>query len=114
MATQCHNQLTLGFQPKLILDFNGGNITTDTGLLLLRQFDAQFALTKQLQGLCHDRRNPMFIEHQMHEMLCQRIFQIAAGYQDCNDADTLRNDPTFQTMLGKSDPLASKPTLSRL
>lgn len=114
MATQCHNQLTLGFQPKIILDFNGGNITTDTGLLLLRQFDAQWALTNKLQGLCNDRRNPVFIEHQMHEMLCQRIFQIAAGYQDCNDADTLRSDPTFQTIVGKSDPLASQPTLSRL
>ena len=47
-------------------------------------------------------------------MLCQRIYQIAAGYEDCNDADALRCDPTFQTIVGKSDPLASQPTLSRL
>src|SRR5207245_9117189 len=47
-------------------------------------------------------------------MLCQRIYQIAAGYDDCDDADTLRNDATFQTIVGKSDPLASQPTLSRL
>jgi hypothetical protein len=114
MATQCHNQLTLGFQPKIVLDFNGGEITSDSGLLLLRQFDAQLALTKKLTGLCNDRRNPLFIEHHTHEMLCQRIYQIAAGYEDCNDADTLRYDPTFQTIVGKSDPLASQPTLSRL
>ena len=114
MATDCHNQLTLGFQPKIILDFKGGDITSDSGLLLLRQFDAQLALTKKLIGLVNDRRNPLFIEHHTHEMLCQRIYQIAAGYQDCNDADTLRNDPTFQTIVGKSDPLASQPTLSRL
>jgi hypothetical protein len=114
MATQCHNQLTLGFQPKIILDFNGGEITSDTGLLLLRQFDAQLALTKKLQGLFNDWRNPLCIEHHTHEMLCQRIYQIAAGYQDCNDADTLRLDPTFQTIVGKADPLASQPTLSRL
>lgn len=114
MATQCHNQLTLGFQPKIVLDFNGGEITSDCGLLLLRQFDAQLALTKKLKGLFNDWRNAVFIEHHTHEMLCQRIYQIAAGYEDCNDADTLRNDPTFQTIVGKSDPLASQPTLSRL
>jgi DDE family transposase len=114
MATQCHNQLTLGFQPKIILDFRGGQITSDSGLLLLRQFDAQLALTKQFSGLCNDSRNPLFIEHPTHEMLCQRIYQIAAGYEDQNDADTLRSDPTFQAIVGKADPLASQPTLSRL
>ena len=114
MATQCHNQLTLGFQPKIVLDFNGGEITSDSGLLLLRQFDAQLALTQRLTGLFNDRRNALFIEHHTHEMLCQRIYQIAAGYEDCNDADALRCDPTFQTIVGKSDPLASQPTLSRL
>src|SRR5512133_2755847 len=114
MATECLNQLTLGFQPKIILDFNGGDITMDCGLLLLRQFDAQLALTKKLPGLFNDWRNPVFIEHETHEMLCQRIYQIAAGYEDCNDAGTLRLDPTFQTIVGKPDPLASQPTLSRL
>lgn len=114
MATQCHTQLTFGFQPKIIVDFNGGEITSDTGLLLLRQFDAQRALTKRLWGVCNEWRNPLFIEHHTHEMLCQRIYQIAAGYEDCDDADTLRSDPTFQTIVGKSDPLASQPTLSRL
>lgn len=114
MATQCLTQLTLSFQPKIVLDFNGGEITTDCGLLLLRQFDAQLALTKKLNGIFNDWRHPVFIEHQTHEMLCQRIYQIAAGYEDCNDADTLRQDPTFQIIVGKSDPLASQPTLSRL
>jgi len=114
MATECLNQLTLGFQPKIILDFDGGDITTDCGLLLLRQFDAQLALTQQLNGIFNDWRHPAFIEHQTHEMLCQRIYQIAAGYEDCNDAATLRLDPTFQTIVGKADPLASQPTLSRL
>jgi Transposase DDE domain group 1 len=114
MATQCHSQLTFSFQPKIIVDFNGGEITSDSGLLLLRQFDERLALTKKLRGLCNDRRNPLFIEHYTHEMLCQRIYQIAAGYEDCNDADTLRWDATFQTIVGKSNPLASQPTLSRL
>ena len=114
MATECHNQLTLGFQPKIVFDFNGGQITSDSGLLLLRQFDDQLALTKKLRGLLNDWRHPGFIEHYTHQMLCQRIYQIAAGYEDCDDADMLRNDPTFQTLVGKPDPLASQPTLSRL
>lgn len=114
MATQCHNQLGFSFQPKITLAFNGGEITSDTGLLLLRQFDEQLGLTKKLRGLLEDWRHPVFIEHHLHEMLRQRIYQIAAGYEDQDDADTLRNDPTFQTIVGKSDPLASQPTLSRL
>lgn len=114
MATQCVTQLALSFHPKIVLDFNGGEITTDSGLLLLRQFDAQLALTNKLNGIFNDWRHPIFVEHHTHEMLCQRIYQIAAGYEDCNDANTLRIDPTFQTIVGKSDPLASQPTLSRL
>src|SRR5918999_843240 len=114
MATHCHNQLTLGFQAKIVLDFTGGQITSDAGLLLLREFDEQLALTKKLRGLLTDWRHPSFIEHHTHEMLCQRIYQIAAGYEDCDDADMLRDDPTFQTLVGKADPLASQPTLSRL
>ena len=51
MATQCHSQLRLSFQPKIVLDFRGGEITNDSGLLLLRQFDGQLALTKKLTGL---------------------------------------------------------------
>jgi Transposase DDE domain group 1 len=114
MATQCHKQLRLSFQSKIVIDFDGGEITSDSGLLLLRQFDEQLALTKKLRGQFNDWRHPVFIEHHTHEMLCQRIYQIAAGYEDCDDADTLRTDPTFQTLVGKSDPLASQPTLSRL
>ena len=112
MATQCHNQLTLGFQAKIVLDFNGGQITSDSGLLLLRQFDEQRALTKKPRGPPNDWRHPGFIEHSTDQRLCQRIYQIAAGYEDCDDADTLRTDPTFQSVFGKADPLASQPALA--
>jgi Transposase DDE domain group 1 len=114
MATECHNQLRFSFQPKIILDFDGGQITSDSGLLLLRQFDEQLGLTKKLRGIFNDWRNPDFIDHQTQEMLCQRIYQIAAGYEDCNDTERLRLDPSFQSLLGKDEPLASQPTLSRL
>ncbi len=106
MATQCHNQLTLGFQSTIVLDFNGGQITSDSGLFLLRQFDEQLAFTKKLRGLLNDWRHPGFIEHSTDQMLCQKIYQIAAGYEDCDDAYTLRTDPTFQSVVGKADPLA--------
>jgi hypothetical protein len=114
MATQCHTQLRFSFQRKIVVDFNGGQITSDSGLLLLREFDKQLGLTKKLRGILNDQRNPLFIEHQTQEMLCQRLYSIAAGYEDCNDAGQLRLDPTFQALVGKPDPLASQPTLSRL
>jgi len=114
MATECHTQLRLSFQQKIVLDFNGGEITTDTGLLLLREFDQQLALTKPLKGLYNDWRNPVAVDHQTHEMLCQRVYQIAAGYEDCDDADLLRTDPTLPTVVGRRAGLASQPTLSRL
>jgi len=75
MARECHTQLRFGFQPKNVLDFKGGEITSDPGLLLLRQFDGQLSLTKRLRGLFNDWRNPDFIEHHTHEMLCQRIYR---------------------------------------
>ena len=114
MATECHTQLGFSFQPKIVLDFDGGEATTDTGLLLLREFDKQLSLTKPLKGLYNDWRNPLLIEHETHEMLCQRLYQIGAGYEDCNDADTLRTDPTLTTVVGRTEALASQPTLSRL
>ena len=114
MATECHTQLGFSFQPKIVLDFDGGEITTDTGLLLLREFDKQLSLTKPLKGLYNDWRDSALIEHETHEMLCQRIYQIAAGYEDCNDADRLRSDATMTTVVGRAEGLASQPTLSRL
>ena len=60
MATECHTQLGFSFQPKIVLDFDGGEITTDTGLLLLREFDQQLGLTRPLKGLYNDWRNPFF------------------------------------------------------
>ena len=114
MATECHTQLGFSFQPKIVVDFDGGEITTDTGLLLLREFDQQLGLTKPLKGLYNDWRNPVLIEHEAHEMLCQRIYQISAGYEDCDDADLLRTDPTLMTVVGRTEALASQPTLSRL
>jgi hypothetical protein len=91
-------------------------LTSDAGLLPLRQFDERIGLTAQLAAALHDPRNPDLIEHTFLEMVRSRVFGILAGYEDQNDHDTLRTDPIFKLIANRSpdDPdLASQPTLSR-
>lgn len=115
MATECYTQLGFGFQPKLIVDFGGGTLTTDAGLILLRQFDATHGLTADVIGRIADARDPRYVTHDLAVLLRQRLYQIAAGYEDANDADQLRHDPTLQVVAGDGRAaLGSQPTLSRL
>ena len=115
MATQCHSRSGFGFQRKLTVDFNGGAISTEAGLLVLREFDEQLGLTARLAGVVCDKREKRRVEHELLTLLRQRIYQIAAGYEDANDATFLRNDPTMQAVAGRAGrALASQPTLSRL
>src|SRR5215468_10778132 len=97
------------------MDFAGGEITSEAGLVLLREFDERLKLTASLKGLVADERDRRYIEHSTLNLLRQRIFQIAAGYEDANDATFLRHDPTLRVVVGRGElPLASQPTLSRL
>lgn len=115
MAAECHTQFSFQFQPKLTLDFAGGEITSEAGLVLLREFDERLELTVGLKGLVADERDRRYIEHPTLDLLRQRIYQIAAGYEDANDATYLRHDPTLCAVVGRGElPLASQPTLSRL
>ena len=116
MATDCYTQLGFGFQPKLIVDFAGGELTTDAGLVLLREFDHVLGLSDDVVARLEDRRDARYITHDVATLLRQRLYQIAAGYEDVNDATTLRGDPTFRTVAGDgaATPLGSQPTLSRL
>jgi hypothetical protein len=115
VATECHIQFSFRFQPKLTLDFAGGAITSEAGLVLLREFDERLKLTAGLKGLVADERDRRYIEHPTLNLLRQRIYQIAAGYEDANDATFLRHDPTLRAVVGRGElPLASQPTLSRL
>jgi Transposase DDE domain group 1 len=115
MATGCYTQLGFGFQPKLVVDFTGGELTSDAGLVLLREFDETRGLTDEVVARIEDRRDRRYITHAVAELLRQRVYQIAAGYEDVNDATALRTDPTFQTVAARGDatPLGSQPTLSR-
>jgi hypothetical protein len=100
-------------------DFEGGALSSDFGALLLRGIDRQIGLTERLTAAIRDKRHQSYINHPLRDLLAQRISQIAAGYADANDANSLRQDPLFKLGVERSplDPthdLASAPTFSRL
>lgn len=98
-------------------DFGGGQITSDAGLILLKKLDDDLGITENIDKVIRDPRDSRKITHTQKQLLLQRLYQIIAGYEDCNDADLLKNDPTLKLMVGKrqsSEPLGSQPTLSRL
>lgn len=103
---------------KLLLEFDGGKITSDAGALLLREADRRLNLVKRISACIPDPRDPDCIEHQQTTMIAQRMMAIACGWEDLNDHQSLRTDPLWQivTNRGVDDekPLASPPTLCRL
>jgi hypothetical protein len=108
--------------------FDGGAITSDAGGLLLREVEARFGILRQFAECFKDHRNADLIEHTVLELVAQRVYGLALGYEDLNDHDTLRHDPLLATLAGKEDPtgqnrvrhadkgkaLAGKSTLNRL
>lgn len=100
----------------MTVDFKGGAITSDAGLLLVRQLDEQLGFTEGLAGCLADRRHSSYVKQSQVGILRQRLYQIIAGYEDCNDADSLRHDPVLKGITGRllsDEALASQPTLSR-
>jgi hypothetical protein len=99
------------------LDFDGGRLSSDAGVLLLKDIDEQLGLTRHLAAVLSDQRDARRIHFTPEDLLKQRVYQIAAGYEDANDSNTLRDDPIFKLMLDRlpesGAPLASQPTLSR-
>lgn len=100
-------------------DFDGGALSSDFGPLLLRGIDRQIGLTERLAASVHDKRHPSYIDHSLRELFAQRIYQIASGYADGNDANSLRHDPMFKLGVDRlpleaTQDLASAPTFSRL
>lgn len=117
--TECSLELTLfplGKRPVVVRN-DGGAVTSDAGVLLLRELDERLGLTQRLAACIWDWRDESRIDHSVLDLLRQRIYQIACGYEDCNDADLLRHDPALKLAVGKAPQerdLASQPTLSRL
>jgi hypothetical protein len=103
---------------KIEAEFDGGTSTSDAGALLLRQAEAQIGIIDRVVAALSDRRHQSYVDHSYTELIRQRVFQIACGYQDANDSNDLRSDPGFKTACGRlpvtGADLASQPTMSRL
>jgi hypothetical protein len=109
--TDCKNQPLL-FQDlgprKVVADFSGGTLSSDGGVLFLRQVDLSLGLTRRLAMCFGDHRNQLFVEHALAELLAQRVYAEALGYEDLNDHEQLRHDPLLATACGKEDPLGKE------
>jgi hypothetical protein len=118
--TEC-NQSRFGFEAfgsrEIVAQFDGGTISSDGGALLLRQTDQRLNLLPRLAECFLDGRNPWQVEHSIAEMLSQRIYGLALGYEDINDHEQLRKDPLFGVLAGREEvdtALAGKSTLNRM
>ena len=104
-------------EKRLQVDFDGGEVSSDGGVLFLREVERRMRLLDCVAKVLHDRRHSGYTPQALRDMFKQRVFQIACGYEDANDAETLRQDPALKMAcerLPDNAPLASPPTLSRL
>ncbi len=103
---------------KVTAAFDGGPISSDGGLVLLREAERRLGLADLLAGCLRDRRDPTLVTHGLAEMLRFRMLAIACGYEDADDCDTLRFDPLFKLAVGRAPEsgrdLCSQPTMSRM
>src|SRR5699024_10157938 len=111
-------------QPTLfqLSDFSGKKVevlssaeqtSTDGGLLFLQEVDQNVGLTEKLTSCLEDERHQSYIEHDYKTRVSQRVMQIAAGYEDANDCNTLRGDGVLKICCGKENSLSTQPTMSR-
>ncbi len=121
MTTEC-SQFVFGFHPlkqrEIRAQFDGGAITSDGGGLLLREVEKRIGILHQFAACFSDYRNGDLIEHTVKELVAQRVYGLALGYEDLNDHEELRKDPLLAVLVERSDPsqetLAGKSTLNRL
>lgn len=95
-------------------NFDGGDLSSDGGLMLLRRVDERIGLTRAVAAVFSDPRDPAKITHRLRDLIAQRLYGLCCGYEDLNDHDTLRADLLMQTAVGRTEVLASSPTLCRL
>ena len=117
-CTQSSFQFQAHFSRQVVARFDGGTMTSDAGALLLRQTDRRLNLLPRLAACFDDRRQPWLISHTVPELVAQRVYALALGYEDLSDHDQLRDDPLLGVLSGKrragQQPLAGKSTLNRL
>jgi hypothetical protein len=107
-STDCQHEAFLFpdlFARKVVADFSGGTLSSDGGVLFLRQIDASLGLTRTLAGCFNDQRDQRFVDHGMAPLLAQRIYAVGLGYEDLNDHAELRRDPLLATAGDKPEPL---------
>src|SRR5579864_5274732 len=107
-GTECKNQPLL-FQDlgrrKVVVDFSGGTLSSDAGVLLLRQVDRSLGLSRGLAACFDDRRDVRYADHAVQELVSQRLYGLALGYEDINDHERLRLDPLMAVACNKGEPL---------
>jgi Transposase DDE domain group 1 len=117
-CTQSEFGFAAHFSRQVTARFDGGTMTTDAGGLLLRETDRRLNVLARLAECFIDRRNPSLVRHSVRELVSQRVYALALGYEDLNDHDQLRQDPVLRLIAGKeeiaAEPLAGKSTLQRL
>jgi len=87
---------------KVSVAFDGGMLSSDAGVLLLRDVERRLGIAARLAACLTDHRDPNRIDHTLVEMMRLRMFAIAAGYEDTNDCTTLRRDPVFKMAVGRA------------
>ena len=108
-------------QRTIMADFEGGHISSDGGLILVKQLDEHYGLSAQIAGCFTDNRHPSYVEHPIQMQVAQCLYGLVQGYPDLNDHEQLRHDPRLGMAVGKLEsghdrcaPLAGKSTLNRL
>lgn len=100
------------------MTFDGGQVVSDAGLLPIRELDLKLGILAEAARRMPDPRSEKALTHSAEDILTQQVYQILAGYPDGNDAQLLRNDPLFKSIVGKDprcedEPLASGSTINR-
>jgi Transposase DDE domain group 1 len=117
-CTQTEIEFEAHFARSVVARFDGGTMTSDGGALLLRRTDRQLNLLARLAACFRDERDARYISHSVPELVAQRVYGLALGYEDLSDHDQLREDPLLAVLSGKpeigTEPLAGKSTLNRL
>src|SRR2546428_6212731 len=111
MQTEC-TQVSFRFHPlsqrEVVARFDGGSITSDGGGLLLREVERRTGILRQFAACFMDHRDPRFIEHSVLELVGQRVYGLALGYEDLNDHDELRRGPLAAALVGERGPTGAQ------
>jgi hypothetical protein len=106
---------------QVVADFSGGQLTSDGGLILVAEVDRRHRISERVAECFEDYRDPARVQHELRDLVCQRLYGLVQGYEDLNDHDALRHDPMLGIAVGKLEsahercaPLAGKSTLNRL